>query len=96
VAASWRHYLGEVAPGSAEVSPYAAPAQAEDLSGLPAAYVSTCEFDPLCDEGIGYAQRLLQAGVSTELHQYAGTFHGSRCSSRRRWPAAWSPTSSTP
>lgn len=71
---SWRHYLGE---NRAEVSPYAAPGRAVDLSGLPPAYVSTMEFDPLRDEGIDYAMRLLQAGVSVELHQYPGTFHGS-------------------
>ena len=72
---SWRHYLGPDHRG--EVSPYAAPARAEDLSGLPPAYVSTMEFDPLRDEGILYAQRLLQAGVSVELHSFPGTFHGS-------------------
>ena len=71
---SWRCYLGE-SPG--DVSPYASPAIAKDLSGLPPAYLSTMEFDPLRDEGIEYAQRLLQAGVAVELHQYPGTFHGS-------------------
>jgi acetyl esterase/lipase len=35
------------------------------------------EFDPLRDEGITYALRLLQAGVATELHSFSGTFHGS-------------------
>jgi acetyl esterase/lipase len=73
VAASWRHYLG-----SASASPYAAPARATDLSGLPPAYVSTAEFDPNRDEAIAYAQRLLQTGVPVELHQWAGTFHGSQ------------------
>ena len=72
---SWRYYLGDGADG--DVSPLAAPARATDLSGLPPAYVSTMEFDPLRDEGILYALRLLQAGVSVELHQYPGTFHGS-------------------
>lgn len=71
---SWRHYLGEE---RSNVSPYAAPGRATDLRGLPAAYVSTMEFDPLRDEGIGYALRLLEAGVQVELHQYPGTFHGS-------------------
>lgn len=72
---SWRHYLGDHADG--EVSQYAAPARADDLSGLPSAYISVCDLDPLRDEGIIYAQRLTQAGVPTELHMYPGTFHGS-------------------
>ena len=71
---SWQAYLGPDHDG--ETSPYAAPARAPDLSGLPPAYVVTCEFDPLRDEGIEYAQRLMQAGVPTELHHYPGTFHG--------------------
>ena len=71
---SWRCYLGEN-PGN--VSPYASPAVAPDLKGLPPAFVTTMEFDPLRDEGIEYAMRLLAAGVSVELHQYPGTFHGS-------------------
>ncbi|TCK22003.1 alpha/beta hydrolase [Pseudonocardia endophytica] len=69
---SWRYYLG-----GEPATPYAAPARATDLRGLPAAYVDVCEFDPLRDEGIAYAQRLTQAGVSVELHMYPGTFHGS-------------------
>jgi len=72
---SWRHYLGPDHEG--EVSHYAAPARAKDLSGLPPAFVSTMEFDPLRDEGITYALRMMQAGVSVELHSYPGTFHGS-------------------
>jgi acetyl esterase/lipase len=73
VGASWRHYLG-----SAAATPYAAPGRADDLSGLPPAYVATAEFDPNRDEGIAYARRLLEAGVSVELHQWPGTFHGSQ------------------
>jgi hypothetical protein len=75
-AISWIAYLGPGVPGSPDVSPYAAPARATDLSGLPPAYISVMEFDPLRDEGIGYAQALLSAGVTAELHLYAGTFHG--------------------
>ncbi len=73
---SWQQYLGRP-PGGSDVSAYAAPARAVDLSRLPAAYISVCEFDPLRDEGIVYAQRLVQAGVHAELHLYPGTFHGS-------------------
>jgi acetyl esterase/lipase len=73
---SWTHYLGGP-PGAPGVSMYAAPARAEDLSGLPAAYLYVCELDPLRDEGLVYAQRLVQAGVPTEVHLYPGTFHGS-------------------
>jgi len=74
-AAMWRHYLGP--PGArSDVPAYAAPGRAEDLGGLPPAYVLTAEFDPLRDEGIDYARKLLSHGVPVELHQYPGTFHG--------------------
>jgi acetyl esterase/lipase len=69
---SWRYYLG-----GQPADQYAAPARAEDLTGLPPAYVAVCEFDPLRDEGLTYAHRLIQAGVPTELHHFPGTFHGS-------------------
>ncbi len=73
---SWRCYLGEL-HGTDDVPYYAAPSRCPDLTGLPPAYVSTMQFDPLRDEGLIYAQRLLQAGVTVELHSYPGTFHGS-------------------
>ncbi|MFG2463018.1 alpha/beta hydrolase [Streptomyces sp. NPDC048523] len=70
----WRHYLGTDAPEN--VSAYAAPGEAGDLSRLPSAYVMTIEFDPLRDEGIDFGRRLLAAGVSVQLHHFPGTFHG--------------------
>ncbi|MFE7743561.1 alpha/beta hydrolase [Nocardia sp. NPDC057455] len=73
VAQMWQHYLG-----STPATPYAAPARATDLSGLPPAYIATAEFCPNRDEDIDYALRLLQAGVPVELHQWPGTFHGSQ------------------
>ena len=55
-----------------------APARADDVSGLPPAYVATAALDPLRDEANDYAHRLTQAGVEVELHQWPGTFHGSQ------------------
>ncbi|MFE9445714.1 alpha/beta hydrolase [Streptomyces sp. NPDC006602] len=69
---SWQLYLGDLL-GSAPV--YAAPARAEDLSGLPPAYISTAQFDPLRDEGIEYGLRLARAGVPVELHNFPGQYH---------------------
>ena len=73
VSASWRHYVGR-----ADASPFAAPARATDLCNLPPTFIASAEFDPNRDEAIEYAQRLLRAGVAVELHQWAGTFHGSQ------------------
>jgi acetyl esterase/lipase len=70
---SWEYYLG-----GRPATIYAAPSRAEDLTGLPPAYVTACEFDPLRDEGMIYAHRLVQAGVPAELHHFPGTFHGSQ------------------
>jgi acetyl esterase/lipase len=69
----WDYYLGA---DRGDVSPYAAPARAADLGGLPPAYLLTCELDPLRDEGLAYGQRLLQAGVPVDLRNMVGTFHG--------------------
>jgi len=71
---AWEAYLGKYA---GEPPIYAAPGRAKDLKGLPPAFVSVEDNDLLRDEGIGYGQRLMQADVTTELHVYPGTFHGS-------------------
>ncbi|MFJ5956330.1 alpha/beta hydrolase [Paenarthrobacter sp. NPDC092416] len=74
---SWDAYLGDGVRGTDGVSRYAAPARATELSGLPPTYISVMQYDPLRDENLAYAQKLLDAGVSVELHLYPGTFHGS-------------------
>ncbi|MFI6458441.1 alpha/beta hydrolase [Streptosporangium amethystogenes] len=71
----WKALLGERAGGE-DVSPYAAPARAADLSGLPPAYVDVGELEVFRDECVDYALRLVRAGVSTEFHLYPGAFHG--------------------
>jgi acetyl esterase/lipase len=73
---AWRMVLGDAFRGP-EVSPYAAPARAIDLTGLPPAIVQVGELEVFRDEDIHYAGRLLQAGVATELHVYPGAYHGS-------------------
>lgn len=71
----WRAYLGERF-GTDEVPAYAAAARATDLHGLPPTYVSVGTADGFRDEDIAYAQRLMAAGVPTELHVYPGAPHG--------------------
>lgn len=69
----WRSYLGDMA---SDPPPYAVPMQAEDVAGLPPAYLVVGAVEIVRDENIAYAQRLLEAGVPTELHVYPGCFHG--------------------
>ena len=72
---AWKMYLGEE-HGADEISPYAAAARADDLSGLPPAFVAVGTEDLFRDEDIDYAQRLMAAGVPTELLVVPGMFHG--------------------
>jgi len=72
----WQSYLGHAVGSDDPVPIYAAPARAQDLSGLPPAFIATGDLDLFLDEDIEYAQRLLQANVPTELHVYTGAFHG--------------------
>lgn len=74
----WAAYLGERVAG-ADVPIYAAPARAtaDELRGLPPAFVDVGELDSFRDEDIEYAQKLLQAGVPTELLVSPGVFHAS-------------------
>jgi acetyl esterase len=69
----WNHYLKH--PSEAN-SPYASPLRATDLTGLPPAFVSSAEFDPLRDEAEQYADRLTRAEVSTRMIRYNGMNHG--------------------
>ncbi|MEO2004488.1 MAG: alpha/beta hydrolase fold domain-containing protein, partial [Candidatus Poribacteria bacterium] len=69
----WEQYLASPTQG---VEPYASPAQAADLSGLPPALVLTAELDPLRDEGEAYAHTLQAAAVAVSCTRYDGLIHG--------------------
>ncbi|GAA0137104.1 hypothetical protein YSY43_39450 [Paenibacillus sp. YSY-4.3] len=71
--AAWKMYLGEQ---TVEVSPYAAPARAINLAGLPPAYTCVGELDLFRDETIDYVARMARANVPVEFHLYPGCFHG--------------------
>uniref|UniRef100_A0A3B5M648 Neutral cholesterol ester hydrolase 1 n=1 Tax=Xiphophorus couchianus TaxID=32473 RepID=A0A3B5M648_9TELE len=56
----------------------------EVLAKCPRTYILTCEFDVLRDEGLMYARRLKDAGVSVTSDYYEDGFHG--CLSFISWP----------
>lgn len=70
----WRALLGDQADAK-DVSPYASPARAVDLSGLPPTMIVVGALDLFVDENIEYARRLIHAGIPTELHVIPGAFH---------------------
>ena len=70
----WGALLAEKA-GAQDVSPYAAPARATDLTGLPDTYIDVGDLDIFRDEDMAYAQRLSGAGVPTEFHLHPGCPH---------------------
>lgn len=71
----WIAQLGKE-PGGDDTSPYAAPARATDLTGLPRTFIAVGALDLFVDECLEYAHRLIRAGVPTELHVYPGCMHG--------------------
>ncbi len=70
----WRSYLG-AQPGSAGIPATAAPSRAEDLTGLPPAWIGVGTNDLFHDEDLEYAKRLEEAGVPCEVEVVDGAFH---------------------
>lgn len=67
-----RYYLAD--PDDAH-NPYASPLLAADLTGLPPAHITSAEYDPLCDDGQAYAERLTDAGVPATYSLQQGQIH---------------------
>ena len=68
----WDLYLD----GADGRQPDASPLRADDLSGLPPAFILTVRDDVLRDEGEAYARALEAAGVPVTLQRYDGAVHG--------------------
>jgi len=68
----WSSYLGD----TTEVSPLAAPARAEDLTGQPPAWIGVGTHDLFHAEDVEHARRLRAAGVEVELLEVPGAYHG--------------------
>lgn len=70
-------YADQYFPASADPDDFRfCPIAASDLSGLPPALIVTAQYDPICDDGKAYAERLRSAGVETTYRCYAGQVHG--------------------
>jgi acetyl esterase len=54
----------------------ASPLRAADLSGVAPALVLTASYDPLCDEGVAYAERLEREGVHVIHMHFSDQLHG--------------------
>ena len=75
-AAGMQRYWNLYLDGADGLQPDASPLRADDLAGLPPAFVLTAEFDVLRDEGEAMAGKLREAGVDVTHRRYDGTIHG--------------------
>ncbi|MFI6905594.1 alpha/beta hydrolase [Nonomuraea sp. NPDC050394] len=71
----WTALLGS-SRGGPDVPPYASPARATDLSGLPPAFIDVGSAETFRDEDVDYAVRIWRDGGRAELHVWPGGFHG--------------------
>jgi acetyl esterase/lipase len=71
----WTSLLGN-RRATDDVSMYAAPSRATDLSGLPPTFIDVGNVEVFRDEAVNYASMLWKSGIPTELHVWAGGFHG--------------------
>jgi len=69
---AWAWYLG-----GQQADHFAAPARAEDLTGLPPTFMDVGEIDMFRDENLDFAKRLVEAHVPVEFHLWPGAYHAS-------------------
>jgi acetyl esterase len=72
---SLEYCYGLYAPKEQWNDPRVSPLQAENLAGLPPAFVLLAECDPLHDEGLAYADKMRAAGVAVTLVDWPGVIH---------------------
>ena len=72
---AWSSLLG-VPAGSSKVPAGAVPARVASVDGLPPAWIGVGSIDLFVEEDMEYAQRLIHAGIATELLVMPGAFHG--------------------
>ena len=71
--AMWDAYLKDA---DESLLPCLVPARCRDLKNLPAAYIEPQEIDVLHDEAVAFASALQRDGVSVELNEITGSYHG--------------------
>ncbi|WP_028109880.1 alpha/beta hydrolase [Ferrimonas futtsuensis] len=69
----WGHYMRS--PTDA-LHPYCAPLGASDHSQLPPTLIYCAQYDPLCDDGALYSDKLARAGVPVQYRVFDGVIHG--------------------
>ncbi|MCB1261659.1 MAG: alpha/beta hydrolase fold domain-containing protein, partial [Acidimicrobiales bacterium] len=72
----WASYLGAVPSPVTDAHPHAVPARADDLAGLPPAWIGVGDLDLFYAEDVDYAERLAAAGVACTLHVEPAMYHG--------------------
>jgi acetyl esterase len=75
-AAGMQRYVNLYLDGADGFQPDVSPLRADDLAGLPPAYVLTAEFDILRDEGEAFVEKLREADVDVTHRRFDGTIHG--------------------
>jgi len=70
----WNALLGE-RKGGKDVSIYAAPSRASDLSGLPEAFIEVGSAEIFRDDNVAFAERIWAQGGQAELHVWSGAYH---------------------